>query len=78
MFPRFGVGLLLAVGISLLPSCGKFTKPWNETTLSPRAATSTLVGRAAAPIDELDLEGNRLRLSDFRGQVVVLHFWGHW
>jgi hypothetical protein len=25
-----------------------------------------------------DIDGNRFKLSDYRGKVVVLDFWGHW
>lgn len=35
------------------------------------------VGRVAPEIDRPDLDGKRLRLSEFRGKVVLLDFWGH-
>ncbi len=37
-----------------------------------------LVGRAAPEIVLQDLEGNELKLSDFRGKVVLLDFWAGW
>ncbi|MCS6975501.1 MAG: protein kinase [Gemmatales bacterium] len=37
-----------------------------------------LVGMPAPEIDGEDLGGACLRLSDFRGQVVLLDFWGFW
>jgi thiol-disulfide isomerase/thioredoxin len=36
------------------------------------------VGKPAPDIDGLDLDGKPLKLSDFRGKVVVLVFWGSW
>jgi hypothetical protein len=36
------------------------------------------VGKPAPEIDGEDLDGRRFKLSDYRGKVVVLDFWGHW
>jgi AhpC/TSA family len=36
------------------------------------------VGQQAAEIEGEDIEGRSFKLSDYRGQVVVLLFWGHW
>jgi hypothetical protein len=36
------------------------------------------VGMVAPEIAGLDTQGRPMRLSDFRGKVVVLDFWGHW
>jgi len=36
------------------------------------------VGGIAPDIDGNDLEGKRLKLSDYRGKVVVVIFWGSW
>ena len=36
------------------------------------------VGNNAPEIDGEDLEGRRMCLSDYRGKVVVLSFWGNW
>jgi peroxiredoxin len=36
------------------------------------------VGQAAPEIEGEDLDSKKMKLSDFRGQVVVLDFWGHW
>ncbi len=36
------------------------------------------VGKSAPDIVGEDLDGNPLRLSDYRGKVVVLTFWGSW
>jgi len=42
------------------------------------AQTALEVGRAAPEIEGVDHEGKPLRLSDFRGKVVLLDFWGDW
>ena len=36
------------------------------------------VGKAAPEISGKDTDGRSLRLSDYRGKVVVLAFWGNW
>jgi len=42
------------------------------------AATSSYLGVTAPDFALEDLEGNTVRLSDFRGKVVVLNFWASW
>jgi predicted Zn finger-like uncharacterized protein len=45
----------------------------------PKAAPSPLdVGKVAPEIEGEDIDGKRFRLSDYRGKVVVIDFWGHW
>ena len=36
------------------------------------------IGRSAAEIAGEDIFGKPFKLSDYRGKVVVLSFWGHW
>ncbi len=36
------------------------------------------VGRTAPEIKGEDIDGKLFKLSDYRGKVVVLDFWGHW
>jgi hypothetical protein len=36
------------------------------------------VGRKAMEIEGEDLDGKQFKLSDYRGKVVVLDFWGNW
>jgi hypothetical protein len=36
------------------------------------------VGETAPEIKGEDIDGIRFNLSDYRGKVVVLDFWGHW
>lgn len=42
------------------------------------ALRNLAIGAAAPEIEGKDLDGNDIKLSDFRGRVVVLDFWGHW
>jgi hypothetical protein len=36
------------------------------------------VGKTAPDIEADDLDGTKFKLSDYRGKVVLLDFWGHW
>jgi AhpC/TSA family len=36
------------------------------------------IGKTAPEIEGSDVDGNRFKLSDYRGKVVVLDFWGYW
>jgi hypothetical protein len=36
------------------------------------------IGKVAPEIEAEDLDGRKFKLSDYRGKVVVLDFWGHW
>jgi predicted Zn finger-like uncharacterized protein len=40
--------------------------------------TGIEIGQTAMEIDGEDIDGQRFKLSDYRGKVVVLDFWGHW
>lgn len=42
------------------------------------AMRSLQQGQMAPEIEGLDLDGVPFRLSDYRGKVVLLSFWGHW
>lgn len=42
------------------------------------AAKNLKVGKVAPEIAGEDVDGKRFTLSDYRGKVVVLVFWGHW
>jgi hypothetical protein len=39
---------------------------------------SILVGKPAPDIEGEDIDGVKFKLSDYRGKVVLLDFWGHW
>ncbi len=44
--------------------------------IHPREALE--IGQTAPEITGADLDGKPMKLSDYRGKVVVLDFWGHW
>ena len=56
----------------------------HKSTLGQEAAdrlevmVNLAVGRPAPEIDGTDMDGKPLRLSDYKGKVVVLVFWGTW
>jgi hypothetical protein len=37
-----------------------------------------VVGKPAPEIEGEDIDGKKFKLSDYRGKVVMLDFWGHW
>src|SRR6266852_5551563 len=45
---------------------------------SSRAAAPTLVGKDAPDFVLKAMDGKNLRLSEFRGQVVLVNFWARW
>jgi hypothetical protein len=36
------------------------------------------IGKVAPDIEGEDLDGTQFKISDYRGKVVVLDFWGNW
>jgi hypothetical protein len=40
--------------------------------------TKLSIGRTAMEIDGEDIDGKKFKLSDYRGKVVVIDFWGNW
>jgi len=84
------VGLLLGVAFALVLFLGFSGTPSEAnmgvlSTASPGLALGTVVSKIApetgaqAPDFALrDLEGNDVRLSDYRGRTVLLTFWATW
>ena len=71
---RIAWNILLTVlmSISLLQAC-------DTPTSEARSRRSGALGTVAAPDMQLNcVDGTSSRLSDFRGQVVVLNFWATW
>ena len=71
-----GLHVLLAMTFSM-PGC-----PKKENAMRPPAPAEDplglCVGTPAPEIDGEDIDGTLFRLSDYRGQVVLLDFWGNW
>jgi hypothetical protein len=42
------------------------------------ADSAPAVGKDAPEIKGLDLDGKSFKLSDYKGKVVLLDFWGNW
>ncbi|MFL5342154.1 MAG: redoxin domain-containing protein, partial [Gemmataceae bacterium] len=54
-------------------------EPLGETARKKLDELRTLsVGRPAREIEGVDLDGKAFKLSDYRGQVVLLDFWANW
>ena len=41
-------------------------------------AKALSIGKVAPEIEAEDIDGVKFKLSDYRGKVVVLDFWGDW
>jgi cytochrome oxidase Cu insertion factor (SCO1/SenC/PrrC family) len=71
-----GLQMLLVLAF-VLPGCAR-----NRTTLRapecPEDIAGLPVGSAAPEIEGEDIDGARFKLSDYKGQVVLLDFWGNW
>jgi thiol-disulfide isomerase/thioredoxin len=68
----FLVGQVLLASVFTLPGCGKGRVP----PPPPVSAHGPRIGQVAPEIDGEDLDGVRFKLSDYRGKVVLLDFWG--
>ena len=68
--------LLLAVAFTV-PGCAK-----NRSTMRPAEPLEDQsgmgLGTEAPEIVGEDIDGEPFKLSDYRGKVVLLDFWGHW
>ena len=62
--------LFLILGVALA-GCGRPAPPG-------RVPSGLNVGDLAPEIQGEDIDGRPFKLSDYRGKVVVLDFWGHW
>jgi hypothetical protein len=75
--------LLLILGVGLA-SCSrpavptKVAEPVATVKVTPHSPASLRLGQPAPEIEGEDLDGQIFKLSDYRGKVVLLDFWGHW
>jgi hypothetical protein len=70
-------GWLFLTAALVLAGC-KLFQPRSAPSPVARVQQTSMIGQAAPELQGEDVDGKALRLSEFRGRVVVLHFWGHW
>ena len=74
-----GAGRLLDEAEGVLKQVAEGNPKLAEGVKELRFALEHLtVGRTAMEIEGEDLDGRKFKLSDYRGKVVVLDFWGDW
>jgi cytochrome oxidase Cu insertion factor (SCO1/SenC/PrrC family) len=73
---RSTIALAMLVGFALAtPSCLKMDFFKRRDTVLAAAKAGPRIGTPAPEIDSEDFDGNRVKLSDYRGKVVVVVFW---
>jgi hypothetical protein len=68
---RWFLPLLLA---GVLIGCGVMTSSHS----SRKTGDGIALGEPAPEIEGEDIDGRPMKLSDYRGRVVMLDFWGDW
>jgi thiol-disulfide isomerase/thioredoxin len=74
MRPLIGLAQVLVALTCTLQGCGKIMGPGKDNDRGP----GPRVGQPAPEIDGTDLDGAPLKLSDYRGKVILLSFYGEW
>jgi AhpC/TSA family len=64
--------------VDLLDGSGKLGVEAAKQLIRIKNAPFLKVGKAAPEISGEDIDGKEFKLSDYRGKVVLLDFWGHW
>ena len=77
-FRRVSLGLLAMVLAGILVIQGCTSSSQSITSDGQEATTGVNVGEAAPDFTLVDLEGNQVTLSDFRGKTVFVNFWATW
>ena len=70
--------LLLALAVTAGCGADRTAQPPTKPVKRPSASAKPAVGFAAPEITGVDLDGVEFNLSDYRGKVVMLDFWGDW
>jgi hypothetical protein len=78
MRPLRRAAALLLVLLAAAHGCNLFQAPRSPKPQETLVAEGPRIGETAPEIDGEDVDGARLKLSDFRGKVVVVDFWGNW
>lgn len=77
-FRRVSLGLLAVVLTGILVIQGCTSSSQSITSDGPEATAAVNVGESAPDFTLIDLEGNQVSLSDFRGKTVFVNFWATW
>jgi hypothetical protein len=64
--------------IPITPAPAPPSTPAPAGANTPNLPVGREIGNLAPEIEGEDIDGQRFKLSDYRGKVVVLDFWGHW
>ncbi len=75
------IGLSIGLGIGALVFFQPVLFPDRESTVSQPtqpSAPAAVVGAPAPDFELTDLDGNAVRLSDYRGKAVLVNFWATW
>jgi len=64
------------LALATVSGCGKWNLRWRHAPTP--SADGLAVGTKAPEIVGEDLEGTAFKLSDYRGKIVILDFWGQW
>ena len=78
---KFVVGslmLMIVVWTASGDDVSKQAKGKDPAVIKPHLPEALAIGKAAPDITGEDIDGKEFKLSDYRGKVVVIDFWGHW
>lgn len=70
------LALVAAIGASLLWTAA--ANGWERTSAAAAPGVGLKKGQLAPDFELESLDGERIRLSDYRGRTVVLNFWATW
>lgn len=70
------LAMLLAVGCG--PEAATDVDSESATTATESPVAGLDIGNLAPEIEGVDLTDETMKLSDYRGKVVLLDFWGDW
>ena len=82
LISHFKVAVITFLGFSLfadpLAAQNAAQKKKPAKSFKVHSPETLAVGKAAPDIEAEDLDGVNFKLSDYRGKVVVIDFWGDW